>query len=314
MFLSSPIYLILIGVELLILIPLVMYIAGKVIKIEGEQFKFTNCIWTIFISGLLSGFVSELHWIAGGIAFLLLVWFIAMKQFKATIPQSIFVAIIVLLVGFGVQYVNAQLPKGEETIEIDMNKILEEAQQEIEAKAAIEWVKYENTKYGLSFDYPKNWEATGETEGIIIQNKKSENVYGSAGDFFITLKIYDKEIGGLDKWFEESIEYSTDEKIKQKLDVINSAAGEGYMTEDDVSEFHMEYLINEKYDTMYHNLEFKKSPSMEGPAYSYTTYYVMPQSQGATKVYAIEGKAPTDELAEDSMDLFADIIETIEFK
>lgn len=323
MFLSDPFWFVLIAIELLFLVPLVMYLAGKLMKVESEQFKFVNCVWIIFISGLISGFVSELHWIAGAAAFLLLVVFLLMKQFKASVLKAVVVSILAVGVGIGLQYLNPQMLSlinatngdveigdEEEVVEIDMGEVFKEAEQKIAEKAAIVWTKYENSTYSFSFDYPDNWELTGKNDGVIVQNVKSSEVYGGEGDFWISFTPNVRDEGSLKEWFVKNIEYSTDEKVEQKLNGINAAAGDGYMTEKDIFVSDMEFTLNDKYPALVHRIEFQKPSAMEGPAYTYSTFYVMTGEDD--NIYTFEVRTPTGDFAEDFNDLFWDVMETLE--
>jgi hypothetical protein len=98
-------------VEVLVLIPLAMYGIGKLLKIQSPMFKFKNCVWMMFVAGLLAGFAAEVHLLLGVAVFLALMSFMVRKQFKATAVQIVVLLVAVLVISLGLEYLRAELTK-----------------------------------------------------------------------------------------------------------------------------------------------------------------------------------------------------------
>ncbi|MBT3705054.1 hypothetical protein HOG17_04730 [Candidatus Peregrinibacteria bacterium] len=97
--------------EILILIPLAMYGIGKLLKIESPMFKFKNCVWMIFIAGLLAGFAAEVNLWVGAAVFLALMSFMVWKQFKATAVQIVVLLVAVLVISLGLEFLRSEVTK-----------------------------------------------------------------------------------------------------------------------------------------------------------------------------------------------------------
>lgn len=54
------IFLVVVLLEIFVFLPLPLYLAGKVIKIQHEKFSYKSCIWTGFATGLVAGIVAQI--------------------------------------------------------------------------------------------------------------------------------------------------------------------------------------------------------------------------------------------------------------
>ena len=59
-------------VEVFLILPFVLYLAAKILKVAAEKISYLDCLLIPFVSGLLAGFIYEFNWIAGLIGFAVL--------------------------------------------------------------------------------------------------------------------------------------------------------------------------------------------------------------------------------------------------
>jgi hypothetical protein len=99
------------ALEVLIILPLILYITSKLLKIENENIKFFNCVWTVFIAGLLGGLAGDYNIWLGLALFIILLGIMTKTQFKTNLLQLIIILIITGGVALGLEYTKPYIYK-----------------------------------------------------------------------------------------------------------------------------------------------------------------------------------------------------------
>jgi hypothetical protein len=150
---------------MLLILPLFLYLIGKMLKFETENLKYTTCIWTLFIASLTGGIFTGIlvsgltglkpygDYINLGLFWILLIILI-IKQFKVSYAKAIITTILITAINFGLSYVSTEFFKS------DLEKSLEATLEDIE-----------------SYDLSENSQDCSFISKEIIENFNQEDLY-----------------------------------------------------------------------------------------------------------------------------------------
>ncbi len=89
--------------------PTALYAAGKIMKINNPNFKFSTCIWINFVAALIAGLLGGINIFLSLAAYVLLLGYLMKKQFMLATNTLAIMIVIMLGISIGMNYLQQNL-------------------------------------------------------------------------------------------------------------------------------------------------------------------------------------------------------------